>query len=121
MQKYLSDPARIVYACWDPAAVERRDDGVFRMRFKEKFLSISIDMYVDVKFEVGDEGEILCRSVAFSVDDMTRFLGQEFAQTFYLKLAGELRAKETETKVRALTLKDTLLTGDVGVSIGGKV
>lgn len=41
--------------------------------------------------------------------------------TFFLELEGELRVEETVTKVRALTLKNTLLSGDVAVTIGGKV
>lgn len=41
--------------------------------------------------------------------------------TFFLELEGELRVKESVTKVRALTLKNTLLSGEVEVTIGGKV
>lgn len=41
--------------------------------------------------------------------------------TFFLELEGELRVEETVTKVRALTLKNTRLSGDVAVTIGGKV
>lgn len=52
----------------------------------------------------------------------TRFLFcQEFVDTFFLELEGELRVEETETKVRTLTLKNTLLSGEVEVTIGGKV
>lgn len=46
---------------------------------------------------------------------------QDFVDTFFLELQGELRVEETVTKVRALTLKNTLLSGDVEVTIGGKV
>ena len=46
---------------------------------------------------------------------------QDFVDTFFLELEGELRVEETVTKVRALTLKNTLLSGDVAVIIGGKV
>lgn len=46
---------------------------------------------------------------------------QDFVDTFFLELEGELRVEETVTKVRALTLKNTLLSGDVAVTIGGKV
>lgn len=38
-----------------------------------------------------------------------------------MELEGELRVEETVTKVRALTLTNTLLSGDVAVTIGGKV
>lgn len=38
-----------------------------------------------------------------------------------MELEGELRVEETITRVRALTLKNTLLSGDVAVTIGGKV
>lgn len=41
--------------------------------------------------------------------------------TFFLELEGELRVEETVTKVRALSLKNTRLSGDVAVTIGGKV
>lgn len=53
--------------------------------------------------------------------DVTLCLGQDFVDTFFLELEGELRVEETVKKVRALTLKNTLLSGDVEVTIGGKV
>ncbi|CAN0278454.1 unnamed protein product, partial [Ectocarpus sp. 12 AP-2014] len=46
---------------------------------------------------------------------------QEFVDTFFLELEGELRVEETVTKVRALSLKNTRLSGDVAVTIGGKM
>lgn len=52
---------------------------------------------------------------------LSRFHYQDFVDTFFLELEGELRVEETVTKIRALTLKSTLLSGDVAVTIGGKV
>lgn len=122
MQEYLSDPARIVYACWDHDDITPMGDGIFRMKFTgQNFLSVSIDLSVDIKLRVEQNGKILCNSVGYSVEDMAKLLGQEFVDTFFLELEGELRVEELETKVRALTLKSTLLSGDVGVTVGGKV
>lgn len=122
MQQYLSEPSRIIYASWDNKDIEPKGDGVFRMRVtSQSFLSVSIDMFVDLEVAVKGDGKIGCKSIGFSVDSMGKFLGQEFVDTFFLELDGELRVEETETKLRNLTLKQALLTGDVGVSIGGKV
>ncbi|CAN0401387.1 unnamed protein product, partial [Hapterophycus canaliculatus] len=122
MQAYISDPSRIVFACWEHKDITRMEDGVFRMAFRgQSFLSISIDMSVDIRLWTAEDGTIKCRSVGYSVDDMAKLLGQDFVDTFFLELEGELRVDETVTKVRALTLKNTLLSGDVEVTIGGKV
>lgn len=122
MQRYIADPARIVYACWDHRDITNLGGGVFRLAFTgQSFLSISIDMSVDIKLEAGKNGNIKAKSVGYSVEDMAKILGQEFVDTFFLELEGELRVEETETRVRALTLRNTLLSGDVGVTIGGKV
>ena len=92
------------------------------MSFKgQSFLTVSIDMSVEIKLWLAPNGNIKCKSVGYSLDEMAKILGQDFVDTFYLELEGELRVEETETKVRALTLKSTLLSGDVGVNIGGKV
>ncbi|CAM9876219.1 unnamed protein product [Sphacelaria rigidula] len=122
MQQYLSDPARIVYACWEHDDIARMEGGVFRLKFSgQSFLSVSIDMSVDIKLRPTGDGKIMCKSVGYSVEDMAKILGKEFVDTFFLELEGELRVEETETKVRALTLKNTLLNGDVGVTVGGKM
>lgn len=122
MRQYISDPARIVYACWDHEDITQKGNGVFRLGFRgQSFLSISIDMSVDIQLFAGENGTIHCKSVGYSAEDMTKLLGKDFVDTFFLNLEGELRVEETETKVRALTLKTTLLSGDVGVAIGGKV
>lgn len=122
MQEYLKDPARIIYACWDHDDIIPMGDGMFRMVFSgQNFLSVSIDLSVDIKLRVDENGNILCKSIGYSVEDMAKLLGQEFVDTFFLELEGELRVEESVTKVRALTLKGTLLSGDVGVTVGGKV
>lgn len=122
MQKYISDPARIVYACWDHPDITPLGEGMFRLAFTgQSFLSVSIDMSVDISLKVGANGFVTVKSVGFSMESMARLLGQDFVDTFFLELEGELRVEETETKVRALTLKNTLLSGDVAVTIGGKV
>lgn len=122
MREYVSDPSRIVYACWEHRDITRMGDGVFRMAFRgQSFLSISIDMAVDIRLWAAEDGTIKCESVGYSVDDMAKLLGQDFVDTFFLELEGELRVEETVTKVRALTLKSTLLSGDVAVTIGGKM
>lgn len=92
------------------------------MEFKgQSFLSVNIDMSVDIKLSASPNGNIQCKSVGYSLDSMVKILGQDFVDTFFLKLEGELRVEETETKVRSLTLKNTLLSGDVGVTVGAKV
>ena len=97
-------------------------DGVFRLAFTgQSFLSVSIDMSVDISLQSGANGAIKCKSVGYSMEYMANILGQDFVDTFFLELEGELRVEETETKVRTLTLKNTLLSGDVAVTIGGKV
>ncbi|CAM9988303.1 unnamed protein product [Ascophyllum nodosum] len=122
LKEYIADPSRIVYACWDHDLVTPLGDGVFRMSFKgQSFLTVSIDMSVEIKLWLAPNGNIKCKSVGYSLDEMAKILGQDFVDTFYLELEGELRVEETETKVRALTLKSTLLSGDVGVNIGGKM
>ena len=122
MQQYISDPARIVYACWDHPDITPMGDGVFRLAFTgQSFLSVSIDMSVDISLQSGANGAIKCKSVGYSMEYMANILGQDFVDTFFLELEGELRVEETETKVRTLTLKNTLLSGDVAVTIGGKV
>lgn len=122
MQEYVSDPARIVYACWDHKDIARLGNGVFRLTLAgQAFMSISIDMSVDIKLQAESDGTIQCTSVGYSVDSMAKILGKEFVDTFFLKLRGQLKVEETEVKIRALTLKNTQLTGDVGVTIGGKV
>lgn len=60
-------------------------DGLFRMAFKgQSFLSISIDMSVDIRLWTAEDGTIQCRSVGYSVDDMAKLLGQvrQAAQPF---------------------------------------
>ena len=122
MQQYISDPARIVYACWDHPDITPLGDGVFRLAFTgQSFLSVSIDMSVDINLKVGDNRVVKVKSVGFSMESMAKLLGQDFVESFFLELEGELMVEETETKVRALTLKNTLLSGDVAVTIGGKV
>ncbi|CAM9636980.1 unnamed protein product [Ectocarpus sp. 8 AP-2014] len=122
MLEYISEPSRIVYACWEHKDITDMGDGVFRMAFRgQSFLSISIDMSVDIQLWTAEDGTIQCKSVGYSVDDMAKLLGQEFVDTFFLELEGELRVEETVTKVRALSLKNTRLSGDVAVTIGGKM
>lgn len=122
MREYVADPSRIVYACWDHEDITRIGDGLFRLGFSgQSFLSVSINMSVDIELRPGEGGTVQCKSVGYSVDDMAKILGQDFVDTFFFELEGELRVEETETKVRALTLKGTLLSGEVGVTIGGKV
>lgn len=122
MEEYLSDPARIVYACWEHDDIIPMGDGVFRLKFSgQSFLSVSIDMSVDIKLWPGETGKIKCESIGFSAEDMAKILGQEFVDSFFVELKGELRVEESETKVRALTFKNTLLSGDVRVTVGGKV
>lgn len=122
MQQYISDPARIVYACWDHPDITPLGEGVFRLAFTgQSFLSVSIDMSVDISLEIGANCAVKVKSVGYSMEYMAKLLGQDFVDSFFLDLEGELRVAETETKVRALTLKNTLLSGDVAVTIGGKV
>lgn len=122
MQQYISDPPRIVYACWDHPDITPLGEGLFRLAFTgQNFLSVSIDMSVDISLKVGDNSVVKVKSVGYSMESMAKLLGQDFVETFFLELEGELRVEETETKVRALTLKNTLLSGDVAVTIGGKV
>ena len=87
----------------------------------QRFLTISIDMSVDIKFWAGPNGSVQCKSVGYSLDDMGKILGQVLPEDFSFELEGELRVEETETKVRGLALKNALLSGDVGLTIGGKV
>ncbi|CAM9390727.1 unnamed protein product [Laminaria digitata] len=122
MQHYISDPARIVYACWDHPDITPMGEGVFRLAFSgQSFLSVSIDLSVDISIEAGANGVVKVKSVGYSMEYMAKLLGQDFVDTFFLELEGELRVEETETKVRKLTLKNTLLSGDVAVTIGGKM
>lgn len=79
MQEYTSDPSRIVYACWEHKDITDMGDGVFRMAFRgQSFLSISIDMSVDIQLWTAEDGTIQCKSVGYSVDDMAKLLGQVF-------------------------------------------
>lgn len=77
MKEYISDPSRIVYACWEHKDITRMGDGVSRMAFTgQSFLSISIDMSVDIKLWPAEDGTVKCKSVGYSVDDMAKILGQ---------------------------------------------
>lgn len=77
MKEYISDPSRIVFACWEHKDITRMGDGVFRMAFTgQSFLSISIDMSVDIQLRPADDGTIKCKSVGYSVEDMAKLLGQ---------------------------------------------
>ncbi len=77
MKEYISDPSRIVFACWEHKDITRMGDGVFRMAFTgQSFLSISIDMSVDIQLCPAEDGTIKCKSVGYSVEDMAKLLGQ---------------------------------------------
>ena len=77
MKEYISDPSRIVYACWEHKDITRMGDGVFRMAFTgQSFLSISIDMSVDIRLWTAEDGTVKCKSVGYSVEDMAKLLGQ---------------------------------------------
>lgn len=77
MQEYISDPSRIVFACWEHKDITEMGDDVFRMAFRgQSFLSISIDMSVDIQLWTATDGTIQCKSVGYSVDDMAKLLGQ---------------------------------------------
>lgn len=77
MKEYISDPSRIVFACWEHKDITRMEDGVFRMAFTgQSFLSMSIDMSVDLQLWPAEDGTIKCKSVGYSVDQMAKLLGQ---------------------------------------------
>ncbi|CAM9817283.1 unnamed protein product [Choristocarpus tenellus] len=118
----LDDPSRIVYACWNHDDIEvLAEKGHFRLSLRgQSFLAVSIDMSVDIKlWEEG--GKVLCKSTAYSVEDVMKVLGSEFVDSFFFQLEGELSAREVETRVRSLSFKNTVVSGEVGVSTGGKV
>ncbi|CAM9183401.1 unnamed protein product [Discosporangium mesarthrocarpum] len=122
MEEYLlRDPSRVVYACWDNDLIEPLGDGHFRLRLKgQAFLTVSIDMSVDIRmWEEG--GMVKCKSTGYSAEEMTQILGRDFTDSFFLEVEGELGVKEVATKVRTLSLKNTILSGNVGVSVGGKM
>ncbi|CAM9151508.1 unnamed protein product [Phaeothamnion confervicola] len=120
-QYLMNEPARIVYACWDNKRVEPLGDGCFRLSLEERqFLSLKLAISIDIRLWA-EGGKVRCQSLGWQSDELVRALGPGFAESFSLEMSGDLSAERRETQLRGLTLTNTVLSGNVGVKVGGNM